>query len=88
MAEFRWKIELKKKHIIKVKWRISGNAELRLDRKDLLVDDSRTFLHSFLVDDTLCTIKFEWMDIGEPLYGKLPLWAPQLYIDDKKIKTS
>jgi hypothetical protein len=47
MAEFRWKIELKKKHIIKVKWKISGKAELRLDRKDLLVDDSCAFFHSF-----------------------------------------
>jgi hypothetical protein len=84
MAEFRWKIELKKKHIIKVNWRISGNAELRLDRKNLIVDDSRTFFHSFLVDGTLCTIKFEWIEVG-PIYSKLPLWAPQLYIDDQKI---
>jgi hypothetical protein len=88
MAEFRWKIELKKKHIIKVTWRISGNAELHLDRKNLLVEDSRTFIHSFLVDGTLCTIKFEWIEIGQPPYGKLPLWAPQLYINDKKINTS
>jgi hypothetical protein len=88
LAEFRWKIELKKKHVIKVTWRVSGNAELQLDRKNLITDDSRTFTHSFLVDGTLCTIKFERIEIGKPPYGKLPLWAPQLYINDKKINTS
>jgi len=87
MAEFRWKIELKKKHIIKVTWRILGNAELRVDRKNLLIDDSRTFIHSFLVDGTLCTVKFEMMETG-PMYSNLPLWAPQLYINDKKIESS
>jgi len=88
MAEFRWKFELKKKHIIKVTWRISGNAELRLDRKTLITDDSRTFFHSFLVDGALCTIKFEMIEIGPMLYSKLPIWAPQLYINEKKIKPS
>ena len=88
MAEFRWKVDLQKKYIIKVKWKISGNAELTLNRKKIYEDDSRTFFHSFLVDNTLCTIKFEWIEIGQPPYGKLPLWAPQLYINDKKIKSS
>ena len=87
MAEFRWKFELKKKHIVKVTWRISGNAELRLDRKNLITDDCRTFFHSFLVDGALCTIKFEMIEIRSN-YSKLPIWAPQLYINDKKIKPS
>lgn len=90
MAEFRWQFELKKKYILKVHRRIAGNAEVFLNRKKMFEDDSRTFSYYFLLDGVSCTIRFE-MDQASvlgPLHPTMDLWAPQLYLDDKKVKPS
>ena len=86
MAQHKWEIMMDKKYSIVVKWQIGGDAVLSVGRKELHVEDSRWFYHQFVLGASHCEIRFENEVIVGPLLSKLTVWAPQLYMDGKKIK--
>ena len=87
MAEWQWKFELQKKHILKVKWTFFGMATMTLDRKILAEEDSKLFFHEFRVENAFCYVKFANEDQIFN-YQKLTIWAPQFFVDGKFVKTS
>ena len=87
MAEYRWKLDINQKHTVKVARKISGDAVVHLDGKYIFEADSRWFNYEFFVDGALCTVKFVNEEAGYN-FSKLKIWAPQLFVSEKKIKTS
>ena len=87
MAEWQWKFEIQKKHILKMKWVFSGMAVLTLDRKKLAEDDSKLFYHEFQVENSFCYVKFA-NEENTYNFQKMTIWAPQFFVDGKFVKTS
>ena len=87
MAEYRWKFDINQKHTVKVAWKISGDAVLHLDGKHIFEADSRLFNHEFFVDGVPCIVKFANEEVVYN-FSKLTIWAPQLFVNGNKLKTS
>lgn len=86
MAEWRWHFQIDKKYLVKVSWRIDGNALLSVNRKMIYESDSRTFSHSFLIEGKICEVRFDYQDVNSG-YSKMSYWAPRLFVDGNEIQT-